>query len=230
MAIPPLLAAEAARLAALGGPAQLEAALTGPLAGQIALVSSFGAESAVLLHLASQIDPATPVIFLDTLKLFPETLAYRDALAARLGLTDIQTQQPGDISAHDPDGTLWRQDPDSCCFLRKVVPLDAALAPFAGWINGRKRYQSQGRADVPTAEIDGPHLKLTPLAHWTARDIAAHMKAHALPAHPLVARGFASIGCAPCTAPSTADDPRSGRWAGVPKSECGIHTRPKASA
>ncbi|WP_416908942.1 MAG: phosphoadenylyl-sulfate reductase [Polymorphobacter sp.] len=230
MAISPPLAAEAARLAALDGPGQLEAALTGPLAGQIALVSSFGAESAVLLHLVSQIDPATPVIFLNTLKLFPETLAYRDALAARLGLTNIQSHQPGDISAHDPDGTLWSRDPDSCCFLRKVVPLDAALAPFAGWINGRKRYQLQGRATVPTAELDGPHLKLTPLAHWTAQDIAGHMKAHALPAHPLVARGFASIGCAPCTAPGTADDPRSGRWAGAPKSECGIHTRPKASA
>jgi len=227
MATKTLIAAEAVRLAAFHGIDQLRAALTGPLKGQIALVSSFGAEAAVLLHLVAEIDAHTPIIFLDTLKLFPETLAYRDALARHLGLTNIQTISPQNLS--DPDNNLWQTDPDACCFARKVVPLDAALAPYAGWINGRKRYQSASRAAVPTAEVDGAHLKLTPLAHWTARNIADHMAAHNLPAHPLTAQGYASIGCAPCTAPSTPENPRAGRWAGQAKTECGIHATAKAS-
>lgn len=225
---PHLIASEAARLAALHGIDQLRAALTGPLKGQIALVSSFGAEASVLLHLVSQIDATTPIIFLDTLKLFPETLAYRDALAQHLGLTNIQTITPRNLP--DPDGTLWQSDPDACCFARKVVPLDAALAPFAGWINGRKRYQSSSRAAVAPAEVDGPHLKLTPLALWSAKNIADHMAAHNLPAHPLTLRGYASIGCAPCTAPATAENPRAGRWAGQAKTECGIHAAPKGQS
>ena len=215
-----------ARYGDLDGMALLRVLLTGELKGQIALVSSFGAESAVLLAMAAEIDPAVPVVFLDTGKLFGETITYRDKLVRTLGLTNVQTYRPDPImeSFQDKPGTLWRDNPDACCALRKVEPLERALKPFAGWITGRKRFQSTSRASLPMIESENGKLKINPLANWDAKMLEAEFKRRDLPRHPLVADGFLSIGCMPCTdkvAPG--GDVRSGRWAGLDKVECGIH-------
>lgn len=204
----------------------LQVALTDLFRGRIALVSSFGAESAVLLHLASRIDRAVPVVFIDTGRLFPETLAYRDTLIARLGLTDVRSvgPDPETMEAADPYGALFSIDPDRCCQLRKVEPLAQALAPFAAWITGRKRFQASTRAALPVFEADATHIKVSPLATWGAGELVAYLRAHDLPSHPLVAKGYPSIGCAPCTSPvAPGEDPRAGRWRGQEKTECGIH-------
>ena len=200
------------------------------LAGEVAVVSSFGAESAVLLHLVAQVDASVPVLFLDTGKHFPETLRYRDQLADRLGLTRLQVLTPNqeEIAARDENGLRWSWDPDGCCELRKVKPLARALARFDASITGRKSFQSSERARLPRFELDDSdaqgRLKINPLIDWSTADIEAYFKAHELPRHPLVADGYPSIGCSPCThkvAPG--GDPRSGRWAGWDKTECGIH-------
>lgn len=194
--------------------------------GQIALVSSFGAESAVLLHLAAQTDRATPVLFLDTGKLFEQTLQYRDALIERLGLSDVRVLTPDQkqTAQQDEAGTLWFRDAEACCNIRKVQPLQRALKPFAAWINGRKRYQAGTRRDIALVEAEGARLKFNPLAGWSAAEIEAYFARHDLPRHPLVAEGYLSIGCATCTHPvATGQDARSGRWQGHEKTECGIH-------
>jgi len=213
-------------LADLSGEALLRAALTRAFPGRIAVVSSFGAESAVLLALAAEIDPGVPVLFLDTLRHFPETLAYRDALARRLGLRDVRSLRPEAMRLQqtDPAETLAGSDPDSCCAIRKVAPLAAALDGFDAWVSGRKRYQHLGRRSLPSVErIDG-RVKINPLAGWTREQVASEHLRRGLPAHPLAAHGFRSIGCAPCTrAVAAAEDERAGRWAGFAKAECGIH-------
>jgi len=205
----------------------LRFALSGAL-GRIAMVSSFGADSAVLLHMVAGIDTATPVVFIDTLMLFPETLAYQRDLAEHLGLTDLRVISPerDEMFAEDPDGVLHRADTDQCCALRKIRPLERALAGFDGWVTGRKRFQGGDRAALDLFEHDDAtgHLKLNPLAGWDAQQIAAYLDRRALPRHPLVARGFPSIGCAPCTGPvAPGEDQRAGRWRGQDKTECGIH-------
>jgi phosphoadenosine phosphosulfate reductase len=197
--------------------------------GKIAVVSSFGADSAVLLHIVAGVERSVPVIFLETGKLFPETLQYRDTLIARLGLTDIRSVQPdpATLAALDPDGKLWRTDPALCCWHRKVEPLDAALHGFEAWITGRKRFQGGKRTELELIEssADG-RTKVNPIAFWTEQDISAYFTAHDLPPHPLVARGYRSIGCAVCTRPVRPGEPqRAGRWAGMDKTECGIHDR-----
>lgn len=215
-----------ARHGHLDGLDLMRALLVDEMPGQIALVSSFGAESALLLAMAAEVDPAVPVIFLDTGKLFPETLRYRDKLIAELGLTNVQNFRPDpDAEARqDPAGALWRDDPDACCAFRKVEPLDRALRGYAGWITGRKRFQSKVRADLPVIEAGEDRIKINPLANWTAKEIAAEFKRRNLPSHPMVADGFLSIGCMPCTdRAAPAGDARSGRWAGLAKTECGIH-------
>ncbi|CAH1660492.1 Phosphoadenylyl-sulfate reductase (thioredoxin) [Hyphomicrobiales bacterium] len=194
--------------------------------GELALVSSFGAESAVLLHMAAAIDRHLPVVFVDTLRLFPETLAYRDTLVARLGLADVRTVGPqrAVMEQADPWHALFNVDPDRCCHLRKVEPLAEALVPFAAWITGRKRYQATTRTALAVVEADDTHIKISPLASWGAPEISAYMRAHDLPIHPLVAQGYPSIGCAPCTTQvAPGEDPRAGRWRGQGKVECGIH-------
>ncbi len=211
----------------------LEATIHGRFPGSIALVSSFGTESAILLHMIAGIDKATPVIFLDTGKLFAETLAYRDELIARLGLTDVRSIRPDakQLAAYDPDGTLWQRDVDLCCALRKTNPLDAALEGFTAWITGRKRSQGGSRAEMNLVE-PGPDGRTTvnPLAYWEDADIEAYFVTHNLPRHPLQAEGYTSIGCATCTLrPRPGEDKRSGRWAGLDKTECGIHL-PRAAA
>jgi len=206
-------------------------AVTGEgLAGRIAVVSSFGAESAVLLHLIAQVDPATPVIFLETHKHFPETIAYRDALVARLGLTNLVIVEPDPIrlAERDATGLRWSYDPDGCCEIRKVGPLARALSGFDATITGRKGFQSATRAGLPRFELDRgdalARLKLNPLANWSKQQLDAYVAEHALPAHPLVAEGYPSIGCSPCTSKvEPGEDPRSGRWKGWDKTECGIH-------
>lgn len=196
------------------------------LKGRIAIVSSFGAESAVLLHMASEIDPAVPVIFLDTGKLFAETLTYRDHLVERLGLTDVRsiTPETGDLAREDAEGTLFSRSTDQCCDLRKTRPLARALSGFSAVISGRKRFHGGERGNLEAISIQDGRLKVEPLAGFSALDIANYLQSHDLPAHPLVAQGFRSIGCEPCTIRGgTDDDPRAGRWAGQAKTECGIH-------
>jgi len=193
---------------------------------QTAIVSSFGAESAVLLHLVSQIDTAVPLIFVNTQKMFGETLAYRDELAERLGFTDLRVVRPDPftLALKDKTGLRWSYDPDGCCEIRKVEPLSRALAGFDAWISGRKGFQ-KGRAGLPRLELDAGRLKINPLADWDAARIEAYIEAHELPRHPLVAQGYPSIGCSPCTSKvQPGEDPRAGRWRGWDKVECGIHT------
>jgi len=193
----------------------------------LALVSSFGSESAALLKVMAEVDPAIPVIFLDTGWLFEETLTYRDALIARLGLRDVRSIKPLEqaLSREDPERSLWFSDPDACCRIRKVEPLSRALAPFQAWINGRKRFQGGVRADIPVVEEDGVRLKFNPFANVSRAQIEAIYKAANLPPHPLVAKGFLSVGCMPCTSrANVGEDVRAGRWRGTNKTECGIHT------
>jgi phosphoadenosine phosphosulfate reductase len=194
---------------------------------RLALVSSFGTESAALLKVMADVDPAIPVIFLDTGWLFEETLAYRDTLIATLGLRDVRSIKPLEetLSREDPNRELWFSDPDACCRIRKVEPLARALAPFTAWINGRKRFQGGLRAAIPVVEQDGIRLKFNPFANVTREEIEAIYAAAKLPPHPLVASGFLSVGCMPCTSRTSPDeDARAGRWRGRPKTECGIHT------
>lgn len=197
------------------------------MAGDLAVVSSFGAESAVLLHLVASVDPNVPVIFLDTGKHFEETLAYRDTLVARLGLTNLVTVAPDPemLAKKDEPGLRWSYDPDGCCEIRKVEPLARALAPFDASITGRKAFQASTRQGLPRFELDGDRLKINPLATWNKDDLDGYFVEHDLPTHPLIERGYLSIGCAPCTSiVKPGEDPRAGRWRGWDKTECGIHT------
>jgi phosphoadenosine phosphosulfate reductase len=196
------------------------------LAGEIAVVSSFGTESAVLLDMVARADPATPVLLVDTLKLFPETLAYRDELVERLGLTDVRAIQPdGEVlGAKDANELRWSYDPDGCCEIRKVIPLRNALLPFDGWITGRKSFQTKTRVALPRFEVEDGRLKINPLADWNKEDLDRYFEEHELPRHPLEAAGYLSIGCVPCTSiVQPGEDPRAGRWRGWDKVECGIH-------
>jgi len=207
--------------------AVLEHALKDADLGRVALVSSFGAESVVLLHLVSVIAPQTPVLFVDTRMLFAETLDYQRALAEKLHLCDLRTiraAQPR-LACEDPDDTLHQVNPDACCTIRKVEPLERALSTFDGWITGRKRFQNAERGTIDFFENEGGlRIKVNPLAHWGREDLEEYMVENRLPRHPLVAKGFASIGCAPCTsAVKPGEDPRAGRWRGQAKTECGIH-------
>ena len=194
--------------------------------GAIAAVSSFGADSAVLLHMIAEVDRRLPVVFLDTGKHFEETLGYRDALAADFGLTDIRVIKPDAVALAriDPAGRLHETDTDACCAVRKVEPMARGVAPFRAWFTGRKRFQAATRAALPGFEAVGPRIRVNPLARWSSAEIADYMRAHRLRENPLVAYGYLSIGCFPCTRPvSPGEDARSGRWAGKAKTECGIH-------
>ena len=205
----------------------IEAALKTVGRDQLALVSSFGTESAALLKVMADVDPAIPVVFLDTGWLFEETLAYRETLVARLGLRDVRSIKPLEqtLTREDPDRELWFSDPDACCRIRKVEPLARALAPFSAWINGRKRFQGGLRAELAVVEDDGAKLKFNPFANVAREEIEAIYRRANLPRHPLVASGYRSVGCMPCSSRTAADeDARAGRWRGRAKTECGIHT------
>jgi len=204
----------------------LTAAIRTDFAGRIGLVSSFGTEAAVLLHMVSKIDPYIPVIFLETGKHFPETLAYRDDLIDRLGLCNIQTvsPRPASVQADDPDGDLHGRKPDLCCHVRKTLPMLAALRSLSCWITGRKRGQAATRGEIELFETQDRWIKINPLLDWTPDDVASYFDEHDLPDHPLKAQGYLSVGCAPCTrAVAPGEDARAGRWADSEKTECGIH-------
>lgn len=193
---------------------------------ELTYVSSFGAESAVMLALIADVDPDLPIVFLETGMHFPQTLDYKQELIERLGLTNVRDIPPSEEErlAEDPKNTLWKTDPDACCALRKVRPLEPALEGFDAWITGRKRFHGGARMSLPVFEHAAGRFKVNPLAGWTQEDVQAYFKRRELPRHPLTAQGYPSVGCWPCTKP--AEDPndiRSGRWAGQDKSECGLH-------
>ena len=194
--------------------------------GRVALVSSFGTESAVLLHMISRIRPDLPILFLDTGKLFGETKRYRDQLVKLLGLSDVRsvTPDPERIKAADGKGVSWSQNPNLCCEIRKVEPLARAVAPFDAWFTGRKAFQASTRARLPVLELAEGKFKINPIVGWTKDDIDAYFERYALPRHPLEADGYLSIGCMPCTSRvAPGEDARAGRWRGIDKVECGIH-------
>ena len=210
----------------LSAEAALERAIRDDYAGGIVLASSMGIDSAVLLHMISEIDSGLPVLFLETGKHFKETLAYRDRLVAQFGLTNFRSisPKPKELKSEDADGMLNEHDKDACCNLRKVRPLDREITQFKARITGRKRYQTPDRANMSILETGGRQVKLNPLAYWTAKDVTAYMRKHNLPPHPLLALGFLSVGCEPCTTRvAEGEDPRAGRWRGAEKTECGIH-------
>lgn len=213
------------RFGHLDGAELLAAMVREVFPGRLAVVSSFGAESAVLLHMLAGIDRSVPVIFLDTAKLFDETLAYRDRLVVDLGLTDVRsvTPEPQALAHHDPNGDLHRLDPDRCCRIRKVEPLERALTGFQAWVTGRKRFHGGERSGLAVLEAADWRLKINPLARWSRDAIEAYLDSYGLARHPLEAHGFASIGCRPCTTATGAGGVREGRWAGLSKTECGIH-------
>lgn len=207
----------------------LEGLLRDPALEKLCIVSSFGAESAALLHFMSRKRPGLPVLFLDTGKHFAQTLAYRDELSALLDLNlVILRPDPAALKSEDPAGDLHARDPNSCCTIRKTFPLQDAVQDYDGWISGRKRFQGATRSTLPLIERDGDKIKINPLALWEPHEIEAYFRTHALPRHPLISKGYMSIGCAPCTrAVGAGEDPRAGRWPQMPdKTECGIHLGP----
>lgn len=197
------------------------------LPGDVAIVSSFGADSAVLLHLVAQVDPSLPVYFLETGKHFPETLAYVETLKKQLGLMNVIAihPDPADVKRFDPNGDLWESDPDSCCHIRKTEPLEPITEQFGGWVTGRKRFQTKERGVLPHFELTSDdRIKVNPLAYFSDADVNQYKIDHGLPEHPLFSMGYKSIGCAPCTSVvAEGEDPRAGRWRGLNKKECGIH-------
>ena len=211
----------------MDGVGVLKQAVTELLPGDIAIVSSFGADSAVLLHMVAEVDKALPVLFLETGKHFPETLDYVETLKRQLGLTNVIALTPDakDIARFDPKGDLWETDPDSCCHIRKTEPLDAVVAGYGGWVTGRKRYQTKERGVLPHFELTSDdRIKVNPLAYFSDADINDYKRKYGLPEHPLYSKGYKSIGCAPCTSVvAEGEDPRAGRWRGLNKKECGIH-------
>ena len=216
-----------ARFVGVDTPTMLKALFAEGLLGRTAVVSSFGTESAVLLHLVATADPTVPVVFVDTLKMFPETLAYRETLLDRLGMTSraVVAPDPAVLAKRDANELRWSFDPDGCCEIRKVEPLKRAKEGLDSWISGRKAFQSVTRQSLPRFEIEDGRLKVNPLGDWVKADLEAYFAAHDLPRHPLESQGYLSIGCAPCTSiVQPGEDPRAGRWRGWDKVECGIHT------
>ncbi len=199
-------------------------------APRFAMTSSFGPESGVLLHMASRIDPTLPVLFLETGFHFPETLEYKNQLAKLFGLKNVidLKADPGrrEKLIKDTGGVPYEKNPDLCCQLNKVEPLDAALKGYEAWMSGIRRHQTDFRKSIRILELyEGGFYKVSPLANMTSRDMWWYLKEHQIPQHPLYEKGYLSIGCWPCTRPIQAgDDERSGRWAGKSKKECGIHT------
>jgi len=204
----------------------LRAAISREWPGELTYVSSFGAESVVMLSLIAEVDPSLPIVFIDTGMHFPQTLDYKDEVIDRLGLTGVREITPSETERKvlDPKNMLWKTDADACCALRKVRPLEPALEGFGAWITGRKRFHGGARMSLPVFEYADGRYKVNPLASWTQADVDAYLAEKNLPAHPLVSQGYPSIGCWPCTKPAAdPSDPRSGRWAGQQKTECGLH-------
>ncbi|CAN5876231.1 phosphoadenylyl-sulfate reductase [soil metagenome] len=219
-----------ARFAGVDTLAMLKTLFAEGTLGATAVVSSFGTESAVLLHLVARADPSVPTIFVDTLKMFPETVAYRTQLVEAFGLRNSWVVEPDAavLSARDEKGLRWSYDPDGCCEIRKVEPLKRAKVGLDSWISGRKAFQSVTRQNIPRFEVEDGRLKVNPLGDWVKADLEAYFQEHDLPRHPLEAEGYLSIGCQPCTSKvKPGEDPRAGRWRGWDKVECGIHVAEK---
>ncbi len=205
---------------------ELLSAIASEFPGKLAVASSFGATAAVLLDMVARVDASLPVLLLNTGKLFGETLDYRDELVALLGLRDVRDVRPhpGDLAEADPSGRLWSSDPDRCCFVRKVAPLNRALSGFDAWATGRTQDRGGVGTQLDTIEMVDGRVKINPIARWTQGDIEDYFALRNLPQHPLVADGLLSIGCLPCTdAVLEGEDARAGRWRGSTKTECGIH-------
>ena len=214
---------------AQANPREIIAAAMRAMPDRLAVVSSFGTESAVLLKFIADVDPSLPVLFLDTQWLFKETLAYRNLLVGHLKLTDVRTvtPSPSALALRDPKRELCFHDRDACCGIRKVAPLATELEAFDGWFSGRKRYHGGEREKLAVVENDGPRLKFNALAHLTRAELDVAFAAAGLPHHPLEASGFSSVGCVPCTnRPAPGAGVREGRWGGLSKTECGIHNGP----
>lgn len=212
----------------------LRVMITQEFQGKIALISSFGADAALLLALVAEIDPATPIFFLETGKHFPETLDYAQTLKNQLNLQNLHFLKPDQemLARIDENGDLWSSNPDRCCWLRKVEPLERAVKELklTALITGRKKYQNSERAALQTIELDDKNIfRINPLANWDKARQKAEFANKNLPEHPLVALGYPSIGCAPCTFPvKNGEDERAGRWKhtakdGQQKTECGLH-------
>jgi phosphoadenosine phosphosulfate reductase len=223
----PASASRLNRTLSSASPADVIAAAVQSVAkGRLAVVSSFGTESAVLLKYVADVDPSLPVLFLDTGWLFDETHAYRDQLVRFFGLKDVRSLKPQIelIERRDPGRDLWLTDADSCCHVRKVRPLSDALGAFDGWVNGRKRFQGGARANITHVEADGRLLKFNPLAAFSKAALDEVFAASGAPRHPLEKMGFSSVGCVPCTSRTVdGEDPRAGRWRNSGRTECGIH-------
>ncbi len=194
---------------------------------EICVASSM--QDAVLVHLAASARPGVPVVFLDTGYHFAETIGTRDTVAAAYPI-DLRNVTPRrSVAEQDAEHgeALYARDPDRCCALRKVEPLERALAPFAAWMTGIRRDDAPTRDGVPVVQWDAKRsmVKVNPLAAWTLDDLVAYAGEHDVPVNPLFHAGYLSIGCAPCTRPvDPGQDPRAGRWAGFGKTECGLHT------
>lgn len=204
----------------------LEWAFTVFGAGVVA-TSSLQTQSVALLHMISETAPEIPIIFLDTGFHFPETLAFRDELAnmLKLNIRNVRAEM-GHARFKQVHGELYRRDPDLCCYINKVAPLEKALENSEAWISGIRRDQTQARSDtrILSLEANGKY-KVCPLALWTEHDVWRYMHEHNLPDHPLFAQGYPSIGCAPCTrAVKMGENARAGRWEESAKTECGLHT------
>ncbi len=196
------------------------------LDGPLAVAGSM--QDAVLPHLVSQVVPGVDVLFLDTGYHFAETLKTRDVVARDLDVNIVEVKPRQTVAEQDAEygPKLFSRDPGLCCFLRKVAPLAEALEPYAGWVTGVRREEAPTRANTPVITWDENHqmVKINPIATWTAADVEAYQVEHGLPRNPQTLQGYPSIGCEPCTAKvAPGADPRSGRWAGRDKIECGIH-------
>lgn len=195
--------------------------------GSVAISSSFGAESACLLHMATRVQPDIPVLFVNTGFLFPQTLGFKEMLKQSLGLHVVEfTPKVPHAEWEATRGKLYETDPDGCCAVNKVEPIARAIEGLSCWMSGVRRDQTAYRAGMSYVERkkDGVY-KVSPLAAWSTRQVHEYITEHKLPYHPLWEKGYTSIGCEPCTmVPGDPNDPRSGRWKGQNKKECGIHT------
>ncbi len=190
------------------------------------VTSSF--TDAVLVHLVSRVAPGTDVVFLDTDLHFPETLRVRDHVARTLPVTVRSIRPRLTVAEQDAEygPELYHRDPDTCCALRKVEPLERGLEPYDAWAAGLRRDESPTRADTPVVGFDGTRgkVKVAPIARWTQADVDAYIARYNVPVNELVKKGYPSVGCWPCTRPvKDGEDPRAGRWALFDKTECGIH-------
>lgn len=204
----------------------LIAAVAKDFGKRAALLSSFGAELAVLLHMVSEVAPDLKIVFLDTEKLFPETLEYRDQLVEEFGLTNVKIWKPSlsELSQQDSNGDLHNSNKDLCCHIRKTLPMNRAFYGVEAVISGRKRFHGALRSKLDYVSVQDGKLKVEPLAGFTALDLQAYAIHHQLPSHPLKLQGYFSVGCMPCTTQGgDKNNPRAGRWVGLEKTECGIH-------